>query len=152
MAAPRVPLSVAKGNNWNVEPVDGSYRLTLRLDAPAPMRASLPLLAVDGVALGVAKQSPDQRTLTLISTDPAVLRAGDVRLICSGDLSVRILDDNLKEPTETFTATLHHSNAPTPTPPSPPPSPTTTDPTLSTHRPFSAADSGWWVLKEAVGE
>ena len=55
VAAPPVPPSVAKGNNWNVEPVAGGYRLTLRLDAPAPMRASLPLLAADGVPLGVAK-------------------------------------------------------------------------------------------------
>ena len=29
----------------------------------------------------------------------------------TGDLPVRILDDNLKEPTETFTATPHHSDA-----------------------------------------
>ncbi|HEU4946687.1 MAG TPA: hypothetical protein VFT31_05995, partial [Kribbella sp.] len=86
VAAPPAPASVAKGNNWNVMPVAGGYQVTLRLDAPAPMRASLPLLAVDGVALGVAKQSPDRRTLTLISTDPAVLEAGGVRLIWSGDL------------------------------------------------------------------
>jgi hypothetical protein len=78
--------SVAKGNNWDVKPVAGGYQLTLRLDAPAPMRASLPLLAVDGVPLGVAKQSPDRRTLTLISTDPAVLKASDVRLLWSGDV------------------------------------------------------------------
>lgn len=72
----------------------------------------------------------------------------------TGDLPVRILDDNLKEPTETFTATPTTPTPPTSPSPStsPPPSPTTTDPTLSTHRPFSAADSGWWVLKEAVGE
>ena len=80
------PSSVAKGNNWDVKPVAGGYQLTLRLEAPAPMRASLPLLAVDGVPLGVAKQSPDRRTLTLVSTDPAVLKAGDVSLIWSGDL------------------------------------------------------------------
>ncbi|WP_328518623.1 hypothetical protein [Kribbella sp. NBC_00359] len=74
VAAPPMPPSVAKGNNWNVEPVAGGYWLTLRLDAPAPMRASLPLLAVDGVPVGVAKQSPDRRTLTLISADPAVVK------------------------------------------------------------------------------
>lgn len=85
-AAPPAPPSVATGNEWEVKPVAGGYQLTLRLDEPAPMRASLPLLAVDGVPLGVAKQSPDRRTLTLVSTDPAVLKAGDVRLIWSGDL------------------------------------------------------------------
>jgi hypothetical protein len=52
VAAAPAPPSIAKGNNWSVEPVAGGYRLTLRLDAPAPMRASLPLLAVDGVPGG----------------------------------------------------------------------------------------------------
>ena len=61
----------------------GGYRLTLRLDAPARRcRCS----RSTGFPVGVAEQSPDRRTLTLISTDPAVLRAGDVRLIWSGDL------------------------------------------------------------------
>ncbi|WP_433161127.1 Calx-beta domain-containing protein [Kribbella sp. CA-247076] len=60
--------------------------MTLRLEAPAPMRASLPLLAVNGVPIGVARQSPDQRTLTLVTTDPAALTARDVRLVWSGDL------------------------------------------------------------------
>ncbi|MEU4194771.1 Calx-beta domain-containing protein [Kribbella sp. NPDC026611] len=86
-AAPPVqPPSVAQGNHWDVKPVAGGYQLSLRLDAPAPMRASLPLLAVDGKPLGVARQSPDRRTLTLVSTDPAVLTARDVRLVWSGDL------------------------------------------------------------------
>lgn len=86
-AAPVLPpSSVATGNNWDVKPVASGYQLTLRLEAPAPMRASLPLLAVDGVPIGVARQSPDQRTLTLITTDPAVLKARDVRLIWSGDV------------------------------------------------------------------
>ncbi|WP_329002468.1 hypothetical protein OHA18_04995 [Kribbella sp. NBC_00709] len=85
-AAPPTPPSVAQGNQWDVRPVTGGYQLTLHLDAPAPMRASLPLLAVDGKPLGVAKQSPDRKTLTLVSADPAVLKARDVRLVWSGDL------------------------------------------------------------------
>ncbi|TCO45459.1 Calx-beta domain-containing protein [Kribbella antiqua] len=83
-AAP--PPAVALGNQWDVTPVAGGYQLTLRLDAPAPMRASLPLLAVDGVPIGVARQSPDRRTLRLVTTDPAVLKAKDVRLVWSGDV------------------------------------------------------------------
>jgi hypothetical protein len=64
-AAPELPpASVAEGNNWDVKPVAGGYQLTLRLEAPAPMRASLPLLAVNGIPIGVARQSPDQRTLS----------------------------------------------------------------------------------------
>jgi len=73
-AAPPTPPSIAEGNKWAVKPVGGGYRLTLHLDAPAPMRASLPLLAVDGVPLGVAKQSPDRRTLTMVVTDPGCCR------------------------------------------------------------------------------
>ncbi|MFI6833434.1 hypothetical protein ACIBG5_40400 [Kribbella sp. NPDC050241] len=51
-ATPQAPPSLAQGNNWEVKPVASGYQLTLRLDAPAPMRASLPLLAVNGVPLG----------------------------------------------------------------------------------------------------
>ncbi|TDD60107.1 hypothetical protein E1263_12440 [Kribbella antibiotica] len=84
-AAPPAP-SIAQGNNWSIRPVAAGYELTLRLGAPAPMRASLPLLAVDGEPIGVAKQSNDLRSLTLVTTDPAVLKAKDVKLVWSGDL------------------------------------------------------------------
>ncbi|MEU8224482.1 Calx-beta domain-containing protein [Kribbella sp. NPDC048915] len=60
--------------------------MTLRLDEPVPMRASLPLLEVDGRPLGVAKQSADRKTLTLVTVDPAARNAKDVRLVWSGDL------------------------------------------------------------------
>jgi hypothetical protein len=83
-AAP--PPIVAQSNHWDVRPVAAGYQLTLHLDQPAPMRASLPLLEVDGKPLGVAKQSPDGKTMTLISTDARVLTAHDVRLVWSGDL------------------------------------------------------------------
>ncbi|MGZ0151728.1 Calx-beta domain-containing protein [Kribbella sp. WER1] len=69
-----------------MRPLADGYQLTLHLDAPAPLRASLPLLEVDGTPLGVAKQSPDRRTMTLVTSDPAVLTAHDVRLVWSGDL------------------------------------------------------------------
>ncbi len=77
---------VAKGKDWRVEPVAGGYRLTLNLATPAPMRNALPLIAVDGVPVGVAKQSPDRRSVTLVSPDPALLKAKDVKLVWSGDL------------------------------------------------------------------
>ncbi|WP_344241230.1 Calx-beta domain-containing protein [Kribbella hippodromi] len=89
-AAPEPPppaaVKVAQGNQWDVRAVQGGYQLTLRLDAPAPMRASLPLLVVDGRPMGVAKQSANRKTLTLTTADPAVLKARDVRLVWSGDL------------------------------------------------------------------
>ncbi len=76
---------VAKGKNWRIEPVAKGYRVTLRLDEPAPMRDALPLIAVNGVPVGVAKQSPDRRSVTLVSPDPSLLKAKDVRLVWSGD-------------------------------------------------------------------
>ncbi len=86
-AAPPAPTpKIAQGNNWDVRPVAAGYQVTLRLGAPAPMRAALPLLAVDGEPLGVARQSPDQRTLTLVTTDPSVLKAKNVQLVWSGDV------------------------------------------------------------------
>ncbi|WP_405061260.1 hypothetical protein OG474_06350 [Kribbella sp. NBC_01505] len=87
-AAPPAPPepTIAQGNNWDVRAVAGGYQVTLRLGAPAPMRSALPLLAVDGEPVGVAKQSPDQRTLTMVTTDPSVLKAKDVKLVWSGDV------------------------------------------------------------------
>ncbi|TDC25602.1 hypothetical protein E1261_23900 [Kribbella albertanoniae] len=85
-AAPPPAPTIAQGNNWDVRPVADGYQLTLRLGAPAPMRSALPLLAVDGEPIGVARQSPDQRTLTLVTTDPGVLKAKDVQLVWSGDV------------------------------------------------------------------
>ncbi|MFD7156042.1 Calx-beta domain-containing protein [Kribbella sp. NPDC059898] len=86
LPATAAPPVVAQSNQWDVRPLAAGYQVTLHLDAPAPLRASLPLLEVDGTPLGVAKQSPDRRTMTLVTTDPAVLTAHDVRLVWSGDL------------------------------------------------------------------
>ncbi|WP_203590016.1 Calx-beta domain-containing protein [Streptomyces sp. SID13031] len=69
-----------------MEPVAGGYQVTLRLAAPAPLRDALPLIAVNGVPVGVAKQSADQRSVSLVSPDPSLLKAKDVQLVWSGDL------------------------------------------------------------------
>lgn len=76
---------MANGKNWDVTPVAGGYKITLKLDAPAPLRDALPLIAVDGKTVGVAKQSVDQRTATVVSSDPALLKAKDVQLVWSTD-------------------------------------------------------------------
>lgn len=86
LPATAAPPVVAQSNQWDVRPLAVGYQLTLHLDAPAPMRASLPLLEVDGNPLGVARQSPDRKTMTLVTTDPSVAKAHDVRLVWSGDL------------------------------------------------------------------
>ncbi|WP_433008077.1 Calx-beta domain-containing protein [Kribbella sp. CA-294648] len=77
---------VAKGKNWEIHPEAGGYRITLHLDAPAPMRAALPLIAVNGVPVGVAQQSPDRRTVSVVTPNPSVPAAKDVQLVWSGDL------------------------------------------------------------------
>ncbi len=81
------PNTVAKGNDWRIEPVAGGYRITLELDRRVPLRDALPMLSVDGRAIGVAKESADRRSVSLISKDPAVLRAKNVTLLWSGDPS-----------------------------------------------------------------
>ena len=79
--AATAPPPLAEGKNWEVKPVAGGYQVTLRLTTPAPLRDALPLIAVDGKPVGVAKQSADQRTATVVSSDPALLKAKDVQLV-----------------------------------------------------------------------
>ncbi|NOL43312.1 hypothetical protein HPO96_23995 [Kribbella sandramycini] len=86
-AAPPDPPSVAEGNKWNVQQVPGGYRVSVVLDAPVPMRAALPQLAADGVPLGPARQSPDGRSLWLITTDSSVRQAKEIRLAEPGELN-----------------------------------------------------------------
>jgi hypothetical protein len=81
--AATAPEPLARENDWRVDPVAGGYRVTLKLADPVPLRSALPLLAIDGKPAGVAKQSADRRTLTLVSQDPTVLGAKDVKLVWS---------------------------------------------------------------------
>jgi hypothetical protein len=88
--ASALPLEPAPGGSgalaredWQVERVTGGYRVTLHLSAPLRLTDSLPLLAVDGKVAGPARESADRRTLTLVTADPAVARASDVRVVRS---------------------------------------------------------------------
>ncbi|MFC9695046.1 Calx-beta domain-containing protein [Kribbella sp. NPDC056951] len=87
------PSPVVEGNSWVVQQVPAGYRVTLRLDKPVAMRAARPLLAVNGKPVGVARQSADGRTLTLVTTDKVAAHAHDVQLTWPGDqrMSVRAL-------------------------------------------------------------
>ncbi|MFC0629076.1 hypothetical protein [Kribbella deserti] len=78
---------MAQGGDWTVTPASGGFLITKRLGEPVRMRAALPLLAVDGVPVGVARQSRDGRTLTALSTDPAVLTAKSVELVWSSEVN-----------------------------------------------------------------
>ncbi|WP_395104281.1 hypothetical protein [Actinomadura sp. SCN-SB] len=73
--------------DWTIEPVrGGGHRVTLRLDEPLPVRDAAPELAVDGVSLGAAQESPDGKTLTLVTTDPRAARATSVQVAWNGEV------------------------------------------------------------------
>jgi hypothetical protein len=71
--------------SWSVVPVGaGGYRVTLRLDRQVEARNALPELAVNGMSVGFAQQSPDGRTLTVVTADPAAAKPSSVRLAWNG--------------------------------------------------------------------
>jgi Calx-beta domain len=74
--------------SWQVEKVVGGYRVTLHLPSPRRMGDALPLLAVDGKVVGPARESADRRSITVVTTNPAVARATEVRVVRSpGELA-----------------------------------------------------------------
>ncbi|GAA2152701.1 poly(ethylene terephthalate) hydrolase family protein [Actinomadura napierensis] len=78
-AAPNPPA-------WTVEPVQGGHRLTLKLDAPLPVRDAVPELAVDGRSLGPAQESPDGRTLTIVTAAPEAADPSSVKVAWNGEV------------------------------------------------------------------
>lgn len=66
------------GDDWNVEKVPGGYEVTLELDKPLPVRDDAPSLEADGKVLGLATESADGLSLSLVTTDPVVLTVDDV--------------------------------------------------------------------------
>jgi dienelactone hydrolase len=70
--------------SWSVVPVAGGYQVTLQLKQPLEARNALPELAVNGTSVGFAQQSPDGRTLTVVTTDPAAAAPSSVRLAWNG--------------------------------------------------------------------
>ncbi|MFB2555238.1 cell wall-binding repeat-containing protein [Herbiconiux liangxiaofengii] len=75
-AATSVPAApVASGDDWSVEEVPGGYQVTKTLTEPLEIRADAPTLWADGLELGIATQSLDGLTLSLVTPDPAVADA-----------------------------------------------------------------------------
>ncbi|RAY12579.1 hypothetical protein DPM19_23540 [Actinomadura craniellae] len=72
--------------DWTVQPVPGGHRITLHLDQPLPVRAAVPELAVDGASLGPAQESPDGKTLTLVTADPRAAKATSVQVAWNGEV------------------------------------------------------------------
>jgi dienelactone hydrolase len=77
----------APSKDWTIEAVEGGgHRVTLRLDEPLPVRDAAPELAVDGISLGAARESPDGETLTLVTTDPRAAKAASVQVAWNGEV------------------------------------------------------------------
>jgi hypothetical protein len=82
-AAPAPPdelagAEVAAGSNWSVERAPGGYQVTVELDRPLPIRGDAPTIVVDGEPIGLATESGDGRSLTVVTADPAVAAADTV--------------------------------------------------------------------------
>jgi hypothetical protein len=67
--------AVASGNGWTVTQAAGGYLVSLRLDAPLPVKNDTPELLADGAALGPAAESADGRTLMVTTADASVATA-----------------------------------------------------------------------------
>lgn len=76
---------VAQGNNWEVRHVPGGYAVTYQLDEPLEVRAAAPTLVVDGHDVGVARESADGLSLTVLTTDPDIANAKKVSTGWDGD-------------------------------------------------------------------
>jgi dienelactone hydrolase len=85
MAAAATP-TVADGS-WSVTPAPGGYRVTLHLPDQLAARDALPELAVNGTSVGVAQESQDGRTLTVVTTDPAAAYPDSVQLAWNGQVA-----------------------------------------------------------------
>jgi hypothetical protein len=72
--------------SWSVVPVPGGYQVTLHLKDQLEARDALPELAVNGSSVGVAQQSPDGRTLTVVTDDPVAAHPSSVQLAWNGQV------------------------------------------------------------------
>ncbi|EWM12520.1 hypothetical protein [Kutzneria sp. 744] len=82
-----LPSEAATGPSWSSIPVAGGYQVTLHLDQPLHGRDALPELAVNGVPVGAANESPDGRTLTTFTTNSHAARPLSVQLAWNGRVS-----------------------------------------------------------------
>lgn len=74
----------ASVDTWSVTRVAGGYQVTLHLPQQIEARDALPEIAVNGTSVGVAQQSQDGRTLTVVTTDPAAANPSSVQLAWNG--------------------------------------------------------------------
>ncbi|ROS22937.1 Ig-like domain-containing protein [Cellulomonas sp. PhB150] len=72
--------AVLDGDDFTVTDLGGTYEVVLDLDSPLPMRSDAPTLIVDGEAIGLAQQSADGKSLSVLTSDPGVSKAKKVQL------------------------------------------------------------------------
>ncbi|MBF4578407.1 hypothetical protein [Frigoribacterium sp. VKM Ac-2530] len=84
-AAPPAVTVLAQGADWSVTPAAGGFVVTKTLDVPVEQRSAAPTLWADGVELGVATQSLDGLTLTVVTAAGAAATASSVELGWSGE-------------------------------------------------------------------
>ena len=70
--------ATASGSNWTVIAVPGGYQVTLELDEKLPIVDDAPTILADGIDLGLALESSDGLSLSVITADPSVLTATEV--------------------------------------------------------------------------
>ncbi|SDU77551.1 alpha/beta hydrolase [Jiangella alkaliphila] len=78
LAVPSPAAEVASGPDWSVERAPGGYQVTVELDEALPIRGDAPTIVVDGEPIGLATESGDGRSLTVVTADPAVAAANTV--------------------------------------------------------------------------
>lgn len=69
---------LASGDGWSVTTAPGGYLVTYELDEPLPIVSDAPTLLVDGVEIGLAAESDDGESLSVVTSDPTVAEAGAV--------------------------------------------------------------------------
>ncbi|SMQ74781.1 Ig-like domain (group 3) [Agreia sp. VKM Ac-1783] len=69
---------VASGDDWSVTSTPGGYVVDLKLDQPLPIVNDAPTLIVDGHPVGLAVESADGLSLSVVTHDPAVTSASEV--------------------------------------------------------------------------
>ncbi|MCS5496133.1 Ig-like domain-containing protein [Cnuibacter physcomitrellae] len=78
VAAPAPDPVVASGSDWSVTTTPGGYLVDLKLDEPLPMVNDAPTIIVDGEPLGLAQESEDGLSLSIVTNDASVADATDV--------------------------------------------------------------------------
>lgn len=68
---------LASGSGWDVTRAPGGYLVTVGLAKKLPMVSDAPTIEVDGVPIGLATESTDGKSLSVFTTDAAVLDAED---------------------------------------------------------------------------